>query len=80
MVKLHLAGQANETFVDRFVVVSGCSGGGKSTLLVELGGRGNAVVESIGRTKGGEGTARGGNRRHGDPFSKIHKNADDPDA
>ena len=46
--------------MDRFVIISGCSGGGKSTLLVKLGGRGNAVVESIGRTKGGEGTARGG--------------------
>ena len=35
--------------VDRFVVISGCSGGGKSTLLGELGRRGHAVVEEPGR-------------------------------
>jgi predicted ATPase len=35
--------------VDRFVVISGCSGGGKSTLLAELGRRGHAVVEEPGR-------------------------------
>jgi len=35
--------------VDRFVVISGCSGGGKSTLLAELGGRGYGVVEEPGR-------------------------------
>ena len=34
---------------DRFVVISGCSGGGKSTLLEELGRRGHAVVEEPGR-------------------------------
>ena len=34
---------------ERFVVISGCSGGGKSTLLVELGRRGHAVVEEPGR-------------------------------
>jgi predicted ATPase len=33
----------------RCVVISGCSGGGKSTLLVELGRRGHAVVEEPGR-------------------------------
>jgi predicted ATPase len=32
-----------------FVVISGCSGGGKSTLLAELGRRGYAVVEEPGR-------------------------------
>jgi predicted ATPase len=31
--------------VDRFVVISGCSGGGKYTLVAELGRRGHAVVE-----------------------------------
>ncbi|CAH2800276.1 MAG: FIG00985668: hypothetical protein [uncultured Caballeronia sp.] len=31
------------------VVVSGCSGGGKSTLLAELGRRGYAIVEEPGR-------------------------------
>jgi len=35
--------------VDRFVVISGCSGGGKSTLLAELASRGYAVVEEPGR-------------------------------
>ena len=36
-------------FGDRFVVISGCSGGGKSALLAELGRRGHAVVEEPGR-------------------------------
>ena len=35
--------------MDRFVVISGCSGGGKSTLLSELKRRGYAVVEEPGR-------------------------------
>ena len=35
--------------MDRFVVISGCSGGGKSTLLAELGRRGYATVEEPGR-------------------------------
>jgi predicted ATPase len=35
--------------MNRFVVISGCSGGGKSTLLAELGRRGYAVVEEPGR-------------------------------
>ncbi len=34
---------------NRFVVISGCSGGGKSTLLMELGRRGYAIVEEPGR-------------------------------
>jgi predicted ATPase len=34
---------------DRFVVISGCSGGGKSTLLAELQRRGYATVEEPGR-------------------------------
>jgi predicted ATPase len=34
---------------NRFVVISGCSGGGKSTLLTELGRRGYATVEEPGR-------------------------------
>src|SRR6516165_9526396 len=33
----------------RFVVISGCSSGGKSTLLAELGRRGHATVEEPGR-------------------------------
>jgi predicted ATPase len=35
--------------MDRFVVISGCSGGGKSTLLAELGRRGHTVIEEPGR-------------------------------
>lgn len=35
--------------MNRFVVISGCSGGGKSTLLAELARRGHAVVEEPGR-------------------------------
>jgi predicted ATPase len=35
--------------VNRFVVISGCSGGGKSTLLIELGRRGYVTVEEPGR-------------------------------
>jgi predicted ATPase len=35
--------------MQRFVVISGCSGGGKSALLAELGRRGHAVVEEPGR-------------------------------
>jgi hypothetical protein len=34
---------------DRFVVLSGCSGGGKSTLLAELRSRGHATVDEPGR-------------------------------
>jgi predicted ATPase len=34
---------------DRVVVISGCSGGGKSTLLAELARRGHSVVEEPGR-------------------------------
>jgi predicted ATPase len=35
--------------MDRFVVISGCSGGGKSTLLAELGRCGHTVVDEPGR-------------------------------
>src|SRR5918993_6002350 len=35
--------------MDRFVVISGCSAGGKSTLLAELARRGHGVVEEPGR-------------------------------
>ncbi|THD38331.1 MAG: ATPase [Sphingomonas sp.] len=34
---------------DRFVMISGCSGGGKSTLIEELARRGHAVVREPGR-------------------------------
>ena len=46
--------------MDRFVVISGCSGGGKSTLLTELGRRGYATIEEPGRRIVREETARGG--------------------
>lgn len=35
--------------IERFVILSGCSGGGKSTLLAELARRGHAVVAEPGR-------------------------------
>jgi predicted ATPase len=35
--------------ISRFVVISGCSGGGKSTLLAELGRRRHVTVEEPGR-------------------------------
>ncbi|MGD0445259.1 MAG: AAA family ATPase [Edaphobacter sp.] len=35
--------------MNRFVVISGCSGGGKSTLLAELGRRGHTIIEEPGR-------------------------------
>ena len=35
--------------MDNFVVISGCSGGGKSSLLAELGRRGHTIVEEPGR-------------------------------
>jgi len=35
--------------VNRFVAISGCSGGGKSTMLAELRRRGHATVEEPGR-------------------------------
>lgn len=42
------------------VVISGCSGGGKSTLLAELKTRGYAVIEEPGRRIIGEEIASGG--------------------
>lgn len=35
--------------MNRFVLISGCSGGGKSTLLAELAARGHMVIEEPGR-------------------------------
>ena len=35
--------------IDRFVVISGCSGGGKSALLEELGRQGCPTIEEPGR-------------------------------
>lgn len=45
----------------RLVVVSGCSGGGKSTLLEEMARRGHAVMPEPGREIVREQTASGGN-------------------
>jgi predicted ATPase len=45
---------------DRFVILSGCSGGGKSTLLTELARRGFATVEEPGRRIVREGLAGDG--------------------
>jgi predicted ATPase len=45
---------------DRFVVLSGCSCGGKSTLLAELRRRGHAVVDEPGRRIVREEVARDG--------------------
>ena len=38
-----------ETAADHLVIISGCSGGGKSTLLAELARRGHPVYEESGR-------------------------------
>ena len=46
--------------MQRFVVISGCSGGGKSTLLEELACRGHATVAEPGRRIVRAETARGG--------------------
>jgi predicted ATPase len=35
--------------MEKFVTISGCSGGGKSTLLSELQRRGHTIVEEPGR-------------------------------
>ncbi|MGN1285564.1 MAG: AAA family ATPase [Bradyrhizobium sp.] len=46
---------------NRFVLISGCSGGGKSTLLDELRRRGHPVVEEPGRRIIADEIASGGN-------------------
>ncbi|WP_413739888.1 AAA family ATPase [Sodalis sp. RH14] len=51
--------QAQEN-MNRLVVISGCSGGGKSTLLAELKRRGYTVVEEPGRRVVSEELKRGG--------------------
>jgi predicted ATPase len=35
--------------MNRFVVISGCSGGGQSSLVAELGRRGRTILEEPGR-------------------------------
>jgi predicted ATPase len=46
---LYLQRHAHESDMNYFIVISGCSGGGKSALLAELSRRGHAVVEEPGR-------------------------------
>ncbi len=46
--------------IDRFVILSGCSGGGKSTLLDELARRGHATVAEPGRRVVAEQLREGG--------------------
>jgi predicted ATPase len=46
--------------MNRFVIISGCSGGGKSTLLAELDRRGFATIEEPGRRVVREELASGG--------------------
>ncbi|WP_209087258.1 AAA family ATPase [Agrobacterium tumefaciens] len=46
--------------MDRFIILSGCSGGGKSTLLAELARRGYATMEEPGRRIVIEETRTGG--------------------
>ena len=46
--------------MNRFVVISGCSGGGKSTLLAEFARRGYSIVEEPGRRIVREEIDRGG--------------------
>lgn len=38
--------------MDNFILISGCSGGGKSTLLAALGARGHHVVTDAARRDG----------------------------
>lgn len=49
-----------ETTADRFILITGCSGGGKSSLLGELARRGFATVEEPGRAIVREQLACGG--------------------
>lgn len=46
---MRMSGEGTEKQRSCFVVISGCSGGGKSTLLAELANRGYAVVAEPGR-------------------------------
>lgn len=58
----------------RFVVISGCSGGGKSTLLDGLRARGCAVVPEAGRRLLREELARGGAALPwADPTAFLHR-------
>lgn len=59
---------------DRFVVLSGCSGGGKSSLLAELASRGFVTVEEPGRRIVVEEKDRGGSALPWvDPVAFAHR-------
>lgn len=53
-------GEDRQEPMNRFVILSGCSGGGKSTLLAALAARGYATVAEPGRRIVAEETAHGG--------------------
>jgi predicted ATPase len=58
---------------DRFVLITGCSGGGKSTLLEELRARGHRVVQEPGRRIVKHQLETGGRALPwGDPAAFIH--------
>lgn len=60
--------------MDRFIVISGCSGGGKSTLLDALARRGFAIVEEPGRRIVREELARAGDALPWvDPEAFLHR-------
>ena len=62
---------------DRFVVVSGCSGGGKSTLLTELARRGFDTVAEAGRRLLRQELAAGGTALPWvDPTAFLHRMVD----
>ena len=56
--------------MDRFVVISGCSSAGNSTLIAELGRRGYAVVDEPGRRIVKEELVRGGSALDGVAFAR----------
>jgi predicted ATPase len=60
--------------MNRFVVISGCSGGGKSTLLAELERRGYTIVEEPGRRiVNAEMRANGTALPWTDPIAFLHR-------
>ncbi|MCL2892590.1 AAA family ATPase [Brenneria tiliae] len=62
--------------MNHFVIISGCSGGGKSTLLTELKRRGHAVVEEPGRRIIQEETRSGGPQGRRPEMPSHKKTAD----
>ncbi len=65
----------------RLIVISGCSGGGKSTLLDELRARGCAVVSEVGRRLLREELACGGTALPwADPTAFLRRKIEEYDA